>query len=54
LLYAVSGVNRIFQDRGRALVALKAQPGADLVFAYDEDTLWAFVDAEAERMRKME
>jgi hypothetical protein len=35
-------------------VALKAQPGADLVFAYDEDTLWAFVDAEAERMRKME
>ncbi|KAJ7836946.1 hypothetical protein B0H13DRAFT_2368471 [Mycena leptocephala] len=54
LLYAVSGVNRIFQDRGRALVALKAQPGADLVFAYDEDTLWAFVDAEAERMRKMD
>ncbi|KAJ7797375.1 hypothetical protein B0H14DRAFT_3548179 [Mycena olivaceomarginata] len=42
LLYGVSGHNRIFQSWERAMVALRATPEADSVFAHDEAGIQAF------------
>lgn len=52
LLYGVSGLNRIFQSRARALAALKERPEADLIFAHDERTVEEFIRAESVRMCK--
>ncbi|KAJ7866707.1 hypothetical protein B0H13DRAFT_1897948 [Mycena leptocephala] len=43
LMYAVSGQNRIFHDRNRALAAFKSKPGADLIFSRDEDEVFGFL-----------
>ncbi|KAJ7209358.1 hypothetical protein B0H12DRAFT_1079848 [Mycena haematopus] len=43
LMFAVSGSNRIFQDRSRAMAALKRNPSADLIFTRDEDEAFAFL-----------
>ncbi|KAJ7205123.1 hypothetical protein B0H12DRAFT_1080374 [Mycena haematopus] len=51
LLYGVSGLNRIFQNRARALAALKERPEADLIFAHDEGTVMEFILTESARMR---
>ncbi|KAJ7664007.1 hypothetical protein DFH06DRAFT_1324498 [Mycena polygramma] len=50
LMYGVTGHNRVFRDRGRALAALKNTSGGELVFTYDENVIWEFVEAEAQRM----
>ncbi|KAJ7254622.1 hypothetical protein B0H12DRAFT_1071136 [Mycena haematopus] len=42
-VYAVSGTNRLFQDRARALTAFKRTPGADLLITRDEDEAFEFV-----------
>jgi hypothetical protein len=52
LLYGVSGHNRIFQSWERVMVALRATPEADLVFAHDEAGIQAFVRSEAARMSR--
>ncbi|KAK7040638.1 hypothetical protein R3P38DRAFT_3180653 [Favolaschia claudopus] len=52
LLYAVSGVNRIFQARDRALAVLRRTPGADLIFADNEEEVNKFIEEEALRMRQ--
>ncbi|KAJ7028884.1 hypothetical protein C8F04DRAFT_1265450 [Mycena alexandri] len=43
LLYAVKGYPGIFQDRDRAVKAMKSTPGADLFFSRDEREVWAFL-----------
>ncbi|KAJ7240999.1 hypothetical protein B0H12DRAFT_1237123 [Mycena haematopus] len=50
LFYGVSGHNRVFGDWGRAMAVFRKSPGADLIFAYNEDQVQAFVREEAERM----
>ncbi|KAJ6456045.1 hypothetical protein C8R45DRAFT_1111049 [Mycena sanguinolenta] len=50
LFYGVSGHNRIFQDWGRAMAALRTIPDADLIFTYDEAEVREFVRVEAARM----
>ncbi|KAJ7902389.1 hypothetical protein B0H13DRAFT_1882515 [Mycena leptocephala] len=52
LLYGVSGHNRVFQDWDRAMAALKETPGAELVFAHDEEAVHEFVRVETARMLK--
>ncbi|KAK7023268.1 hypothetical protein R3P38DRAFT_3195292 [Favolaschia claudopus] len=52
LMYAVSGVNRIFQVRERALAVLRRTPGADLIFADNEEEVSKFIEEEALRMRQ--
>ncbi|KAJ7747906.1 hypothetical protein DFH07DRAFT_962326 [Mycena maculata] len=48
VMYAVSGKNRVFQDRGRAMAAFKGTPGADLVFTRNEDELFRFLAENVE------
>ncbi|KAJ6549027.1 hypothetical protein DFH09DRAFT_1320329 [Mycena vulgaris] len=43
VMYAVSGHNRVFQDRGRALAVLQRSPGAELVFTRNEDEVFKFL-----------
>ncbi|KAJ6521650.1 hypothetical protein DFH09DRAFT_1331067 [Mycena vulgaris] len=43
VMYAVSGHNRVFRDRDRAVALLKRTPGADLVFTRDEDEVFEFL-----------
>ncbi|KAF7354763.1 hypothetical protein MSAN_01390500 [Mycena sanguinolenta] len=43
VLYAVSGHNRVFQSRDRAMAALQRSPGADLVFTRDENEVFRFL-----------
>ncbi|KAJ7724935.1 hypothetical protein DFH07DRAFT_783144 [Mycena maculata] len=43
VMYAVSGKNRVFQDRRRAMAAFKGASGADLIFTRDEDELFGFL-----------
>ncbi|KAK7046966.1 hypothetical protein R3P38DRAFT_2765797 [Favolaschia claudopus] len=52
LLFGVTGHNKIFRDGERALAALKAKPGAELIFTHEEEEIWQFVQAEAARMLK--
>ncbi|KAJ7202706.1 hypothetical protein B0H12DRAFT_1080787 [Mycena haematopus] len=52
MFYGVSGHNRVFANWDRAMAALKDSPGADLVYAYNEDQVRAFVREEAARMIK--
>ncbi|KAJ7767880.1 hypothetical protein DFH07DRAFT_769405 [Mycena maculata] len=48
VMYAVSGKNRVFQDRGRTMAAFKGTPGADLVFTRNEDELFGFLAENVE------
>ncbi|KAJ7737603.1 hypothetical protein DFH07DRAFT_779286 [Mycena maculata] len=43
VMYAVSGKNRVFQDRRRAMAAFKGASGAELIFTRDEDELFGFL-----------
>ncbi|KAJ6486956.1 hypothetical protein C8R45DRAFT_1214236 [Mycena sanguinolenta] len=43
ILYAVSGHNRVFQSRDRAMAAFQRSPGADLIFSRDEDEVFRFL-----------
>ncbi|KAJ7812658.1 hypothetical protein B0H14DRAFT_3478699 [Mycena olivaceomarginata] len=45
-LYAVhaNGRNRVFNNRARAVEALRDTPGGELVFVGDEQNLWRFLD----------
>ncbi|KAF8137748.1 hypothetical protein K438DRAFT_1786394 [Mycena galopus ATCC 62051] len=43
VLYAVSGYNRLFHSRERAVTVLKATPGGVLAFGSDEDELLRFL-----------
>ncbi|KAJ7886684.1 hypothetical protein B0H13DRAFT_2342803 [Mycena leptocephala] len=52
LMFGVSGINRIFRDRYRALAAFLENPGAELFFTYDEDVVLEFIEKEAARMLK--
>ncbi|KAF8184028.1 hypothetical protein K438DRAFT_1974612 [Mycena galopus ATCC 62051] len=52
LLYGVMGHNRLFRSRERAIMVLKATPGADLIFAHDEAGVDEFIRAEGVRMMK--
>ncbi|KAJ6587574.1 hypothetical protein DFH09DRAFT_1074796 [Mycena vulgaris] len=47
LMYGVSGHNRIFHDRARAMAAFKKTPGADLLFTYEDAVVAAFIEDEA-------
>ncbi|KAF8145173.1 hypothetical protein K438DRAFT_1992112 [Mycena galopus ATCC 62051] len=49
-LYGVTGHNRLFRSRERAMGVLKATPGADLIFAHDEASVEDFIRAEGVRM----
>ncbi|KAJ7853839.1 hypothetical protein B0H14DRAFT_2580228 [Mycena olivaceomarginata] len=40
VMYAVSGHNRVFQNRNRAMAVLQRTPGADLLFTRDENQLF--------------
>ncbi|KAJ7777616.1 hypothetical protein DFH07DRAFT_951263 [Mycena maculata] len=44
VMYAVSGRNRVFRDRERAMAALRESPGAELVFTRDEVELFQFLE----------
>ncbi|KAJ7770256.1 hypothetical protein DFH07DRAFT_768772 [Mycena maculata] len=44
VMYAVSGQNRVFKDRERAMAAFKEMPGAELVFTRNEDELFGFLE----------
>ncbi|KAJ7726038.1 hypothetical protein DFH07DRAFT_782845 [Mycena maculata] len=44
VMYAVSGRNRVFRDRERAMAALKESPGAELVFTRNEVELFQFLE----------
>ncbi|KAF8158820.1 hypothetical protein K438DRAFT_1776960 [Mycena galopus ATCC 62051] len=46
LLYGVTGHNRLFRSKERAMAVLKATPGADLVFAHDEAGVKDFICTE--------
>jgi hypothetical protein len=52
LMFAVSGTNRIFRDRYRALAAFLETPGAELFYTYDEDAVLEFIEKEAAQMLK--
>ncbi|KAJ7906805.1 hypothetical protein B0H13DRAFT_1880208 [Mycena leptocephala] len=52
LMFGVSGTNRIFRDRYRALGAFLETPGAELFFTYDEDAVLEFIEKEAAQMLK--
>ncbi|KAJ7816824.1 hypothetical protein B0H13DRAFT_2380135 [Mycena leptocephala] len=52
LMFGVSGTNRIFHDRYRALAAFLETPGAELFFTYDEDAVLEFIEREAAEMLK--
>ncbi|KAJ7854345.1 hypothetical protein B0H13DRAFT_1903721 [Mycena leptocephala] len=52
LMFAVSGTNRIFRDRHRALAAFLETPGGELFFTYDEDAVYEFIEKEAAEMLK--
>ncbi|KAF7348120.1 hypothetical protein MSAN_01764600 [Mycena sanguinolenta] len=43
MLYAVSGHNRLFRSKDRAVAVLKSTPDAELAFSRDEDELLRFV-----------
>ncbi|KAJ7829964.1 hypothetical protein B0H14DRAFT_2593600 [Mycena olivaceomarginata] len=53
VLYAVSGRNRVFQDRNRAMAVLQGTPGADLLFTRNEDELFEFLAEEVAGKMKM-
>ncbi|KAJ7768086.1 hypothetical protein DFH07DRAFT_954659 [Mycena maculata] len=44
VMYAVSGQNRVFKDRERAMAAFKEMPGAELIFTRNEDELFGFLE----------
>ncbi|KAJ7818942.1 hypothetical protein B0H13DRAFT_1921974 [Mycena leptocephala] len=44
LLYAVSGRNRVFQNRDRAVATFKNTPGADLLVTCDEEEAFKFLE----------
>ncbi|KAJ6459909.1 hypothetical protein C8R45DRAFT_1109285 [Mycena sanguinolenta] len=44
MLYAVSGHNRMFRSKDRAVAVLKSTPDADLAFSCDEDELFQFLE----------
>ncbi|KAJ7826157.1 hypothetical protein B0H13DRAFT_2374519 [Mycena leptocephala] len=52
LMFGVSGTNRIFRDRYRALAAFLETPGAELFYTYDEDAVLEFIEKEAAQMLK--
>ncbi|KAF8124622.1 hypothetical protein K438DRAFT_2002606 [Mycena galopus ATCC 62051] len=52
LLYGVTGHNRLFRSKERAMAVLKATPGADLVFAHDEAGVEDFIRTEGARVMK--
>ncbi|KAJ6538648.1 hypothetical protein DFH09DRAFT_1323594 [Mycena vulgaris] len=51
MMYAVSGHNRLFGDRGRAMKVLKGSPDADLAFSQDEEEVFDFLVEETARMK---
>ncbi|KAJ7796920.1 hypothetical protein B0H14DRAFT_3549500 [Mycena olivaceomarginata] len=53
VLYAVSGRNRVFKDRNRAMAVLQGTPGADLLFTRNEDELFEFLAEEVAGKMKM-
>ncbi|KAJ7839847.1 hypothetical protein B0H14DRAFT_3697277 [Mycena olivaceomarginata] len=46
VMYAVSGHNRVFQNRNRAMAVLQRTPGAELLFTRDENQLFEFLAEE--------
>ncbi|KAJ7803379.1 hypothetical protein B0H14DRAFT_2613397 [Mycena olivaceomarginata] len=53
VLYAISGRNRVFQDRSCAMAVLQGTPGADLLFTRNEDELFKFLAEEVTGKMKM-
>ncbi|KAJ7772495.1 hypothetical protein B0H14DRAFT_2632323 [Mycena olivaceomarginata] len=48
VMYAVSGKQRIFRNRDRAVAILKRSPGAELLFSDDENKLFDFLAKDLE------
>ncbi|KAJ7301344.1 hypothetical protein DFH08DRAFT_978821 [Mycena albidolilacea] len=48
VMYAVSGKQRIFRNRDRAVAVLKRSPGAELLFSDDENKLFDFLAEDLE------
>ncbi|KAJ7738681.1 hypothetical protein DFH07DRAFT_966016 [Mycena maculata] len=53
VMYAVSGTNRVFQNRDRVMAALRGTPGADLIITNDEDEVFGFIAEEVGRKLKL-